>query len=89
MGLLRRAAPRLLGLSCVIALATPGHAACMETVASFKRVVESDARSGNMNQSVYRRVKPEVDRAEAACAAGRDAESERMINSTKSRFGYR
>jgi hypothetical protein len=50
--------------------------------------VEGDAKTGNMHQSVYRRVKPEIDRAEAACAAGRDAEAVRMINATKGRYGY-
>ncbi len=69
------------------ALATSGGA-CAASVATFKRAVENDARTGNMHQSVYRRVKPEIDRAEAACAAGRDAEAVRMINATKGRYGY-
>jgi hypothetical protein len=61
---------------------------CSASIASFKRAVEGDAKTGNMHQSVYRRVKPEIDRAEAACAAGRDAEAVRMINATKGRYGY-
>jgi hypothetical protein len=84
-------------MSLLTALALLGSAAtaqamsggaCSASIASFKRAVEGDAKTGNMHQSVYKRVKPEIDRAEAACAAGRDAEAVRMINATKGRYGY-
>ena len=80
------AALALLG-SAATAQAMSGGA-CSASIASFKRAVEGDAKTGNMHQSVYKRVKPEIDRAEAVCASGRDAEAVRMINATKGRYGY-
>jgi hypothetical protein len=62
--------------------------ACAASIATFKRAVEGDTKTGNMHQSVYKRVKPEIDRAEAVCASGRGAEAVRMINATKGRYGY-
>jgi hypothetical protein len=43
---------------------------------------------GHVNRSVHARVVRELDRASAACAAGRDAEAQVMIRATKSRYGY-
>jgi len=65
-----------------------GVGGCAATIARFSRAVENDAATGNMHRSVYNRVKPEIDRANAACAAGHDAEAVRMINATKGRYGY-
>lgn len=62
---------------------------CGDEIAAFRRVMESDAATGNMGRPVYNRMKPEVDRAAAACSGGRDAEALRMLAATKRRFGYR
>jgi hypothetical protein len=50
--------------------------------------MSNDLAMGHVNQSVYNRVEREIRQAEAACAAGRDAEAVRMINAAKSRYGY-
>ncbi|HEX2553840.1 MAG TPA: hypothetical protein VHL98_09070 [Microvirga sp.] len=82
----------LLALAGLLVSAGPAAAqapGCAGAIEPFRRAVESDAATGNLNRSVYARIKPEIDRAAAACAAGRDAEAVRMINATKGRFGYR
>jgi hypothetical protein len=43
---------------------------------------------GHVNQSVYNQVDRELGGAEAACAAGRDAEALRMVHASKARHGY-
>jgi hypothetical protein len=50
--------------------------------------MSNDLAMGHVGQSVYTRVDREIGQAEAACAAGRDAEAVRMINATKARHGY-
>ena len=62
---------------------------CAGVIEPFRRAVESDVATGNLHRSVYSRIKPEIDRANAACASGRDAEAVRMITATKGRYGYR
>jgi len=49
----------------------------------------NDLAMGHVSPSVHGRVEKEIEGAEAACAAGRDAEAMRMIDATKSRYGYR
>ena len=72
-----------------LAQAPAGAGGCAGVIEPFRRAVENDAATGNMHRSVYARVKPELERATAACAAGRDAEAVRMITATKGRYGYR
>lgn len=87
-----RSGAALLALAGLLASALPAAAqapACAGTIEPFRRAVESDVATGNLNRSVYNRIKPEIDRAVAACSAGRDADAVRMINATKGRFGYR
>jgi hypothetical protein len=51
-------------------------------------VMSNDLSMGHVTQSVYNRVDRELAQAEAACAAGRDAEAVRLVNATKARHGY-
>lgn len=67
----------------------PDGAGCSGEVARYRAVMDNDVQVGHVNRSVYERVTGDIDRAEAACAAGRDAEATQMIASTKSRYGYR
>ena len=66
----------------------PEGAGCQGEVARYKAVMDNDLAMGHVNQSVYGRVSRDIDQAAAACAAGRDAEAQRMIRATKSRYGY-
>ena len=69
--------------------AMPSGEGCSGEIARFQAVLKNDVDTGNVNQSVYRRAEPELNRASAACAAGRDGEARSILGATKSRFGYR
>jgi len=66
----------------------PDGAGCKGEVDRYRAVMDNDLSMGHVNQSVHARVVREIDQAAATCAAGRDAEAIRMINATKSRYGY-
>jgi hypothetical protein len=61
---------------------------CKGEIDRYRAVMSNDLSMGHVNQSVYNRVDREIGQAEAACAAGRDAEAVRMVNTTKARHGY-
>jgi hypothetical protein len=66
----------------------PEGSGCRGEVARFRAVMDNDLAMGHVNRSVHARVVRELDRASAACAAGRDAEAQAMIRATKARYGY-
>ncbi len=66
----------------------PEGTGCAGEVSRFRAVIDNDLATGHVARSVHGRMAGEVDRAGAACAAGRDAEAARMIAATKARFGY-
>lgn len=66
----------------------PEGSGCKGEVDRYRAVMNNDLAMGHVNQSVYTRVEREIGQAEAACAAGRDAEAVRMLHATKSRHGY-
>lgn len=69
--------------------ALPGGGGCRGEVDRYRAIMTNDLAMGHVSPSVHGRVEKEIERAEAACAAGRDAEAMRMIDATKSRYGYR
>ena len=77
-----------------VAAVTPPAAApvsgsgCAAVIAQYRAVAKSDADTGNANRSVYAQIDAEIRRAEAACAAGRDAEARSLIAASKARHGY-
>jgi hypothetical protein len=68
--------------------ANSSNTGCNSEISRYRAVMSNDLATGHVNQSVYTRVDREITQAEAACAAGRDAEAIRMINATKARHGY-
>jgi hypothetical protein len=66
----------------------PEGAGCSGDIARFRAVQDNDLSTGHVNQSVYNRIKVEIDQAAAACAAGNDAGARGMLAGTKRRFGY-
>ena len=66
----------------------PEGSGCHGEIARYRAVMDNDLAMGHVNQSVHARVAREIDQAAAACAAGRDAEAQRMIRTAKSRYGY-
>jgi hypothetical protein len=67
----------------------PEGAGCSGEIARFQAVLQNDIDTGNVAQSVYNRAEPDLNRAAAACSAGRDGEARSILAGTKSRFGYR
>jgi hypothetical protein len=68
--------------------AMPAGSGCAGEIGRYRAVVDNDLATGHVNRSVHGRIAAELDRASAACAAGRDAEAVRMVTATKSRYGY-
>jgi len=66
----------------------PEGGGCQGEVSRYRAVMDNDLAMGHVHQSVHVRVTREIELAQAACAAGRDAEAIRMIRTTKSRYGY-
>lgn len=66
----------------------PEGTGCAGDVARFRAVQDNDLSTGHVNQSVYDRIKGEVDQAAALCAAGNDSGSRGALAGTKKRFGY-
>jgi hypothetical protein len=64
-------------------------AACSGDIAEFEKIAGSDAATGNLNKSVYRRIVAELGPVKTHCAAGREAEATRGLAAVKSRHGYR
>ena len=61
---------------------------CRAAITRFHAIVDSDARSGNLNRSVYLRMQPDLQRVGAECQAGHDAQSLRDLRGVKARYGY-
>jgi nitrous oxide reductase accessory protein NosL len=66
----------------------PEGAGCSGDIARFRAVQDNDLSTGHVNQSVYNRIKVEVDQAAAQCSAGNDAGARGQLAATKRRFGY-
>ena len=66
----------------------PGGSGCAGDVARFRAVLKNDLDTGHVGQGVFDRAGGDLNRADAACAAGRDGEARAIVASTKSRFGY-
>jgi hypothetical protein len=66
----------------------PEGSGCSGEIARFRAVQDNDLSTGHVNQSVYDRIKTEVDQAAAAYAAGNDAGARGQLAGTKRRFGY-
>lgn len=66
----------------------PEGQGCASDIARFRAVQDNDLATGHVSQSVYDRIKVELDQAAALCAAGNDAAARGALAGTKRRFGY-
>jgi hypothetical protein len=66
-----------------------GASGCSGPIAQFQAVIDSDEKTGNVNQGVYRRIVADLDGVKAACAAGRVREADSRLVAVKARYGYR
>jgi hypothetical protein len=78
------------GPAVAVAAATPAApgSRCGGDIGRLRSVMENDLAMGHVNRSVYDKVGADLDRAEAACSAGRDGEAARMVAATRARHGY-
>jgi hypothetical protein len=65
-----------------------GGTGCSGEIVRFQAVLKSDVETGNVSRKVYDRAEPQLNRASAACSAGRDSEALSILASTKRQFGY-
>jgi hypothetical protein len=61
---------------------------CAGEIARTRAIVDADIASGNAGKSVGSRFTADLDQAQTACSAGRDADATRMVQAAKSRYGY-
>jgi hypothetical protein len=61
---------------------------CRARIAAFEAVIANDEKTGNVNESVYRRVEADLRGVHAACAAGRTREADNRLAAVKARYGY-
>jgi hypothetical protein len=85
---------KLIAMSALIATVLFGNsaaasAACQNSITEFEAIIASDAKTGNLNKGVSRRIAAELTSVQATCAAGRDADAIRQLGAIKHRFGYR
>jgi hypothetical protein len=80
----------ILVTAAAICMSAPAAAQphCMTELTRFRTVVDSDARTGNLNASVYARMQPALRQVIAECTAGRERLALHDLDSLKSRFGY-
>lgn len=80
------AAPVAAPMAAPVAL-PPGNG-CGPAIARTQAVVSADVVSGDLNKPVGERFGADLDRAAAACAAGREGEALHLLAAAKGRYGY-
>ncbi len=66
----------------------PEGSGCAGDVARWRAIQDNDYASGNVGLPVYRQIQGEIARAEAVCAAGRDAQARSLVSASRRRHGY-
>jgi hypothetical protein len=66
----------------------PEGGSCSAEIARYRAIQDNDLSMGHVAKSVYNQIKREIGAAEAACAAGHDAEARGMVVASKTRHGY-
>jgi hypothetical protein len=66
----------------------PEGAGCSGEVARWKAIQDNDLATGHVGASVYKRIQGDIERASAACAAGRDGEATAIVRQSRARNGY-
>jgi hypothetical protein len=74
-----------------IILAGPAAAQgeCHSAISEFRRIIDSDAQTGNVNRSVYNRMLPELAKVTQTCDAGHGGAAVSALAALKHRYGYR
>lgn len=67
----------------------PQGGGCAGEIARTRAVLDNDIATGNVGKSVGAQFAADLEQAQKACAAGKEADAMRLVQATKSRFGYR
>ena len=51
-------------------------------------IQDNDLKTGHVGKSVYDTIQKDIERARAACAAGRSAEASSIVRASRARHGY-
>ena len=78
-----------LAAAMLVAGCGAASAACGSAISEFERIITNDAKTGNLNKGVHKRIADELFRAQQACIAGREAEASNTLAAIKKRHGYR
>lgn len=68
--------------------AMPQGEGCAGDVARWKAIQDNDLATGHVTQAVHGQIAADIARAQAACAAGRDAEARGLVAASRKRHGY-
>jgi hypothetical protein len=63
-------------------------APCTKAIGTYQNIVQHDADTGNVNQSVYHEIEDEISQAVTACSAGREGEADALLQNSKAKHGY-
>lgn len=66
----------------------PEGSGCAGAVSRFRAIIDNDLATGHVAARVHAGMVADLNEASAACAAGRDAEAQRMVAAIRSRNGY-
>jgi hypothetical protein len=66
----------------------PEGAGCAGEVARWRAIQDNDLATGHVSRSVYDRIQKDIAAAQAACAAGREAEASALVRASRARNGY-
>lgn len=66
----------------------PEGEGCAGEVARWRAIQDNDLATGHVSRQVYERIQKDIAAAQAACAAGREAEATNIVRASRVRHGY-
>jgi hypothetical protein len=66
----------------------PTGEGCAGDIARYRAVTDNDHSMGHVNQSVYNKIKKEIEEAEQQCSDGHDAQARATVLASRKRHGY-
>jgi hypothetical protein len=66
----------------------PEGSGCSGAIGRFNAIIDNDLETGHVNAKVHTAMKGELEKASAACSAGKDAQAQAMVAAIRKRHGY-
>jgi hypothetical protein len=66
-----------------------GHPECSKALVEFDESIDEDVRSGNLNRSVYTRIRGDLRTIRSTCKTGNGTDALHQLSTVKHRYGYR